>query len=113
MAIVMKLTRLVLLASFSALGLVALAPAATRAEQPRATPACIKSRGEVRARVIGYDHIVVIENGCDKRAACVISTDVAPEPIDATVEPKQKVELTTFRGSPASAFKPKVECKLQ
>ena len=54
-----------------------------------------------------------IENGCDRPAICVVSTDVAPEPIQATVPARQRVELVTFRGSPASAFKPKVECKVQ
>jgi hypothetical protein len=107
----MKMRILALLASSAAFAILALAPA-TRAD-PRSTPACIKSWGEARARVIGYDHVVVIQNGCDKPAACVITTDVAPEPIEATVAPKQKTELTTFRNSPATAFKPKVECKLK
>jgi hypothetical protein len=111
MTTAMNLRNLAVLASPLALALVALAPA-TRAE-PKASPACIKSWGEPRARAIGYDHVVVIENNCDKPASCVISTDVAPEPIQATVDPKQRVELTTFRNSPATAFKPKVECKLK
>lgn len=83
-------------------------PALTRAD----TPSCIKSRGEARARALGYDHVVVIENGCGKPAACTITTDVAPDPITAKVDAKKTVELTTFRGSPASTFKPKVVCKL-
>lgn len=74
-------------------------------------PACIKSRGEARARVIGYDHVVIIDNRCDRPATCVITTDVAPDPITATVDAKKTVELTTYRGSPASTFTPKVECK--
>lgn len=93
---------------FATLALLAIA-ADARAEP---TPACVRSRGEARARVIGYDHIVIIENGCDKSVSCVISTDVAPDPITVTVEAKKTVELATFRGSPATVFKPKVECKL-
>lgn len=107
MAGIMRSLRLALLALPV---LLTLAPE-TRAQQ-KPTPACIKSWGEARARALGYDHVVVIENGCDKPASCVITTDVAPEPIQATVEAKKKVELTTFRSSPATAFKPKVECKL-
>jgi hypothetical protein len=42
-----------------------------------------------------------------------VSTDVAPDPIRADVPAKQTVELTTFRSSPASVFKPKVECTLK
>ncbi len=63
------------------------------------------------ARALGYDHVVVIDNGCDRAAACTVSTDVAPDPIQATVDAKKTVELTTFRSSPASTFKPKVEVR--
>ena len=102
----MKLPRAALLALF---GLGALA-APARAEK---TPACVRWWGQVVSAGLGYNHVVGIENGCDRSAACVVSTDVAPDPIQATVPAKQKVELVTFRGSPASTFKPKVECKLQ
>jgi hypothetical protein len=81
-----------------------------RAEQ---TPACIRWWSQVVSTGSGYNHVVGIENGCDKPVACVVSTDVAPDRIQATVPAKQKVELVTFRGSQASTFKPKVECKLQ
>ena len=81
--------------------------------QADTTPACIHSRGEARARALGYDHVVTIENACDKAATCTVSTDVAPDPITAKVDAKKTVELTTFRGSPASTFKPKVSCKLR
>jgi hypothetical protein len=85
-------------------------PAITQADT---TPACIKSRGEARARVLGYDHVVTIENACDKAATCTVTTDVAPDPITTKVDAKKTVELTTFRGSPASTFKPRVSCKLR
>jgi hypothetical protein len=73
-------------------------------------PACVRWWGQTVSAGIGYNHVVGIQNGCDKPAACVVSTDVAPDPIRATVPAKEKVELVTFRGSPASTFKPKVEC---
>ena len=76
-------------------------------------PACVRWWPLTVHMGIGYNHVVGIENDCDRPAACVVSTDVAPDPIQATVSPRQKIELTTFRGSPASTFKPKVECKLQ
>ena len=75
-------------------------------------PACIRWWTQVVSGM-GHNHIVLIENNCDRPAACVVSTDVAPDPIQATVPAKQKVELTTFRGSPASTFKAKVDCTLQ
>jgi hypothetical protein len=77
------------------------------------TPACVRWWGQTVRAGVGYNHVVGIENTCDRAAACVVSTDVAPDPIQATVSPKQKVELTTFRGSPSYAFKAKVTCKLQ
>lgn len=91
------------------LGLVVLAAPALAEKNP----ACIRWRAQPVATGAGYNHVVTIENGCDEPAACVISTDVAPDPIQATVPAKQKVELTTFRGSPASTFKPRVECTVQ
>jgi hypothetical protein len=102
--------RLAALASIAIVTLLALAPA-TQA-QPKPMPACVKTSSEVRARAVGYDHLVAIENTCEKPAACTVSTDVAPEPLQVTVEPKKTVELTTFRGSPAREFKPTVSCKL-
>jgi hypothetical protein len=102
----MKHPRAALLA---ALALAAAAPSALAQK----TPACVKWWQQVVAAGFGYNHVVGIENGCDKPAACVVSTDVAPDPIRVTVAPKEKTELVTFRGSPASTFKAKVECTLQ
>jgi hypothetical protein len=77
------------------------------------TPACIRWWGQTVSTPGGYNHVVGIDNGCDRPASCAVSTDVAPDPIQASVPARQKVELVTFRGSPASAFKPKVTCTLQ
>jgi hypothetical protein len=77
------------------------------------TPACVRWWPQTVHAGIGYNHVVGIENTCERTVACSVSTDVAPDPIQAAVSPKQKVELTTFRGSPSSTFKAKVECKLQ
>ena len=76
-------------------------------------PACVRWWTQTVLAAVGHNHVVGIENTCDKPAACTVSTDVAPDPIQATVSPKQKVELTTFRGSPASTFRAKVTCALQ
>jgi hypothetical protein len=88
------------------------APATAHADKP-AVPACVKWSGQTVATAVGYNHVVTIENGCDKTAACTVSTDVAPDPIHATVASKERTELVTFRGSPSYTFKPKVECSLQ
>lgn len=76
-------------------------------------PPCVKFWGQTRARVVGYDHVVVIDNTCARPAACVVSTDVAPEPLRVTVAARESTALTTFRGSPASVFTPRVACQLQ
>jgi hypothetical protein len=90
--------------------LVFLAPAA-RAET-EAAPACLKWWGESWARGFGYDHVVFIDNACSAPADCVVTTDVAPEPIRAVAPAKQKIDRTAFRGSPSRAFKPKVVCTI-
>jgi hypothetical protein len=77
------------------------------------TPSCIKWWGQTVQTAVGNNHVVYIENSCDRAASCNVSTDVAPDPIQASVQPKQRTELVTFRGSPAFTFKPKVECKLE
>jgi hypothetical protein len=94
------------LAVLSALGL----PGAAAHADPAGTPACVKFWGQPIPSGPGYNHVVTIENGCERAVACVVSTDVAPDPIQATVESKKRVELTTFRGSPARVFTPRVKC---
>ncbi len=99
--------RAALVVAVVVLGIAGAAPA--RADK---MPACVHWWQQVVAAGFGYNHVVGIDNGCDKPVACVITTDVAPDPLKATVPGKQKVELVTFRGSPASTFKAKVECSL-
>jgi hypothetical protein len=101
------------LATLAALvALLALASAAD-AQDKKGTPACVRWSGQTVATAAGYNHVVEIENTCDKPAACAVSTDVAPDPLHVTVASKEKTELVTFRGSPSYTFKPKVECTLQ
>ncbi len=100
---------LLALAAFAAFS--AFSPRGAQAEKK--TPPCIRFWGQVVSTAAGHNHVVGIQNSCDSPALCTVSTDVAPDPIQATVPAKQKIELTTFRGSPASTFTPKVECTLQ
>jgi len=76
-------------------------------------PSCIAWRSEARYRNYGYDHIVEIRNGCSAAAECQVTTNVAPEPVGVRVGAGQTVEVLTFRGSPASAFKARVRCGLK
>ena len=81
------------------------------AKQPDA-PACVHWRTEVRYANYGYDHWVVIHNGCQREAACVVTTNVNPEPIHVGVPEDTTKEVLTFRGSPARQFHARVVCRL-
>jgi hypothetical protein len=74
--------------------------------------ACVASWGEARYRNAGYDHIVHIQNRCEKTVLCRVTTNVNPDPVEGTVAPREEREVLTFRGSPAREFVPKVDCRL-
>lgn len=76
------------------------------------TPACVHYRTEVRYANYGYDHWVIIHNGCDRAAACVVSTNVNPKPIHVAIPASKTREVLTFRGSPAREFSAHVVCRL-
>jgi hypothetical protein len=78
-----------------------------------AMPACIHHRAESRYVPYGYNHVVVIENGCSKPAACVVSTDVVPQPQNVDVPAGKTAEVLTFMGSPQQSFTPRVRCTLR
>ena len=80
--------------------------------EPAALPACIKVRARAQYGAYGYDHIVSIHDGCDKTAACVVRTDVNPDPISVRVAPGATEEVVTFRGSPSYEFHATVRCEL-
>ena len=94
------------------LGLAAsvLVPRAATAESP---DSCIKYWGEARYGALAYNHLVHIANSCAVAADCVVSTDVNPEPQQAEVEGKSEVVVTTFMGSPARTFTPRVKCTMR
>ena len=75
-------------------------------------PKCVGVRGEARFSGYGYDHLVEIDNRCDKSVSCTVATDVNPQAQAVSVNSGEKRSVKTFSGSPASAFKPDVACKL-
>jgi hypothetical protein len=97
------------LAALAVLAALALASSA----QADKTPACVHWWPQTVAMGIGYNHVVGIDNTCERAAVCTISTNIAPDPIQATVGSKERVELTTFRGSPSRVFQARVDCALQ
>ena len=73
---------------------------------------CYSVRGEARYGALGYNHIVMIRNRCDKTLKCQVWTDVDPKPrLSLSVEPKATEERTTRINSPARGFKAFGECK--
>jgi hypothetical protein len=96
-----------------AIGALVLTLAADAGAGSAAMPACIHFKAESRYVPYGYNHVVVIENGCSKPAACVVSTDVVPQPQNVDVPAGKSAEVTTFMGSPQQSFTPKVRCNLR
>jgi hypothetical protein len=82
-------------------------------EKSAPLPACITVKTRAQYGALGYDHIVRIENGCTVTAACVVTTDVNPEPIAVRVASGKAEEVVTFRGSPSYRFVAKVRCVLE
>lgn len=75
-------------------------------------PDCISVRGEARWGADAYNHVVVIQNGCDRAATCQVATNVNPDAVPVAVSAGETVEVLTFRGSPARTFTPRVHCEL-
>ena len=76
------------------------------------TPACVAWHTQVRYANYGYDHWVVIHNGCQREAACAVTTDVNPQAIHVGVPVNKTREVLTYRGSPAREFRARVRCRL-
>ncbi len=75
-------------------------------------PECVSVEAFARYGAYGYDHVVTVNNDCDKTAQCEVSTDVAPEVIALTVRAHASESVVTYRGSPAYEFSAKVRCRL-
>jgi hypothetical protein len=76
-------------------------------------PTCIRVQASAPYGNAGYDHIVTLDNGCDKPAACLVSTDVNPDAIAVDLAPGETKSVLTFRGSPARTFRAHVSCRLE
>jgi hypothetical protein len=78
-----------------------------------ALPACIAVGTDARYVPYGYNHVVILKSGCSKAATCSVATDVSPQPVAAEVAAGSTVEVVTFTGSPAQAFRARVTCRLR
>ena len=75
-------------------------------------PACISVATQARYVPYGYNHVVVVKNGCSKAAACSVATNVNPQASSVEVAANATVEVLTFTASPAQTFTALVSCKL-
>lgn len=90
-----------------------LAAESASATEPRAaTPECIRVRAEARRGIAGYEHWVFIDSDCDLAAACDISTDVNPESMTVTVQPRSTGSVMTASEVSTNEFTPYVTCRL-
>ncbi len=76
-------------------------------------PACVSVSTEARYIPFGYNHVVVLRNGCSKAAMCSVATDIAPQPQMVDVPASSTVEVLTFMSSPSQAFTARVRCSLR
>jgi hypothetical protein len=92
----------------------ALSTSEVRAEDAGAPalPACIQVGTDSRYVPFGYNHVVILKNGCSKAATCSVATDVNPQATSTEVAAGTTVEVLTFAGSPAQTFRAHVTCKL-
>jgi hypothetical protein len=74
-------------------------------------PSCISVRAESRY-VLGYNHVVILHNGCEREATCAVASDVNPTPQSVEVLVSATVEVLTFMGSPAATFVAHVNCRV-
>jgi len=97
-----------------AAGIVASASADDSERGPAPAPKdCVKMSSEARYAAYGYDHIVTLENTCEKAMVCEVTTDVNPTAATVELAKGETKSVLTYRGSPASEFKPKTDCKAQ
>jgi hypothetical protein len=75
-------------------------------------PKCLEVHPSARYSGYGYDHVVEIDNTCDRAMSCTVKTDVGSDATTVKVPAKEKKSVTTFRGSPAREFKADVRCKV-
>ena len=76
-------------------------------------PACVSVTTSARYVPYGYNHLVIVKNGCSKAASCSVATDVNPQATTVDVASAATVEVLTFSASPSQTFTARVTCKLR
>lgn len=103
-----------LLVVLGSLGLLTRPVAAADAGAPTPSiPACVAVTTDSRYVPYGYNHIVILKNGCSRPVKCSVATDVNPERQTVEVLPSTTTEVTTFLGAASSTFVARVSCGLR
>ena len=76
-------------------------------------PRCVEVSKSTPYRGYGYLHIVHVNNTCEERVVCQVSTDVTPEPQTVQLAPQAREDVVTRVGSPASTFVARVDCETE
>ncbi|MFK7989756.1 MAG: hypothetical protein AB8I08_27300 [Sandaracinaceae bacterium] len=74
------------------------------------TPDCVEVEGVSRWGAAAFNHWVTVNNQCARPVHCIVRTDVSPDSHALDVPAGERREVLTFRGSPARAFTPRVQC---
>ncbi|MBW2461910.1 MAG: hypothetical protein JRH11_09695 [Deltaproteobacteria bacterium] len=75
------------------------------------TPDCVTVTGRAIYGALAYNHWVYVANDCDRTVNCTVGTDVSAETASVEVGPGERSETSTYLGSPASQFTPRVDCE--
>jgi hypothetical protein len=101
-----------LLLALASLGSAPGAHAEGRERAPKAPSECVRTRTEARYSGYGYDHVVHVTNGCDRKMRCTITTDVNREQATVAIDPGKTESVITQRGSAAREFTAKADCQV-
>lgn len=86
-------------------------PAPLDESEPAPSPSsCVKYHPRVRYS-LGYDHLVDLQNGCEKSVVCTVKTNVTPEAQQVSLPAGEATTVITYVGSPAREFTPQVSCQ--
>lgn len=77
----------------------------------RVADTCVTVSAEVRRHSYGYDHFVILKNGCDTERECWVSTDVSPTAVYLLVGGGTEVRLLTTRGAARRNFSVTTRCE--
>lgn len=86
------------------------APKKGRKSKPGSVSECVSVETQAIYGAYGYDHHVILHNGCDKTVRCEVTTSSNPDATTVTLVKNQTQDLLMFRASPAREVSANVKC---